>query len=131
MPPEESLYPADWQRIAEKDLARVEHLLTIQDVEAAGFFLQQSVEKFLKAFLLSRGWGLRRVHDLETLLNAALAYDPTLEQFRPVCQKITAFYTVERYPLINETGLTENDVRESLGQVTGLIEKLRKQLGGS
>jgi HEPN domain-containing protein len=40
---EESLYPADWLRIAEKDLARAKYLLNIQDAEAAGFFLQQTV----------------------------------------------------------------------------------------
>ncbi len=53
MPREESLYPADWIRIAEKDLRRVERLLDDQDPEGAGFHLQQAVEKFLKAFLLS------------------------------------------------------------------------------
>lgn len=36
---EESLYPADWLRIAEKDLGRVEHLLSVPDPEAAGFYL--------------------------------------------------------------------------------------------
>jgi HEPN domain-containing protein len=47
MPREESLYPADWRRIAEKDLRRAEHMLDIRDAEAAGFYLQQAVEKFL------------------------------------------------------------------------------------
>lgn len=125
MPPEESLYPVDWLRIAQKDLGRVSRLLEVQDPEAAGFFLQQAVEKFLKAFLLSRGWKLDRIHDLEALLNAALVYDPTLEPCRPACQKITGFYMVERYPLIAEAGLTEDDVRSSLAQVSGLIERLR------
>jgi HEPN domain-containing protein len=125
MPREESLYPADWLRIAEKDLGRVEHLLDVHDPEAAGFFLQQAVEKFLKAFLLSKGWELERIHDLEVLLNAALAYDPSLEPFRAVCQKVTGFYLVERYPFITEAGLTEDDVRTSLEQVRGLIERLR------
>ncbi len=53
MPRKESLYPTDWLRIAEKDLQRAEHLLEIHDAEAAGFYFQQAVEKFLKAFLLS------------------------------------------------------------------------------
>ncbi len=82
MPREESLYPADWLRIAEKDLGRVEHLLGVQDPEAAGFYLQQAVEKCLKAFLLSKGWDLERTHDLEALLNEALTHDPSLEQYR-------------------------------------------------
>lgn len=126
MPGKESLYPADWRRIAERDLQRVVHLLAVHDPAAAGFFLQQAVEKFLKAFLLARGWTLERIHDLEVLLNAALAYDPSLETFRPVCQKITAFYVVERYPLIVDSSLTEEDVREALEEVEALIERLRK-----
>ena len=125
MPPEESSYPADWRRIAEKDLRRVSHLLEVQDPEAAGFFLQQAVEKFIKAFLLFKGWKLERIHDLEALLNAALAYDSALESFRSVCQKITGFYMVERYPLIIEAGLTNDDVQNSLAEVKGLIEKLQ------
>ena len=64
MPREESLYPADWLRIAEKDLGRIEQLLDVQDPEAAGFYLQQAVEKFLKAYLISQGWKLQRTHDL-------------------------------------------------------------------
>ena len=39
MPPEESRYAADWLRIAERDLRRVELLLNARDPEAAGFFL--------------------------------------------------------------------------------------------
>jgi len=130
MPRKESLYPADWLRIAEKDLRRVDYLLDVQDPAAAGFFLQQAVGKFLKAFLLSRGWELERIHDLEALLNAALAYDPSLESFRSVCQKITGFYAVERYPFMIETGLTENDVGSALMQVQALVERLRAESAG-
>jgi HEPN domain-containing protein len=131
MPREESAYPADWLRIAEKDLKRVEHLLTVQDSEAAGFYLQQAVEKFLKAFLLSKGWQLQRIHDLEILLNAALAYDPSFESYRSACQKITGFYTIERYPFVTETGLTQDDVRNSLKHVEELIRKVRVEVGGN
>lgn len=131
MPREESLYPADWIRIAEKDLGRVGHLLNAQDPEAAGFYLQQAVEKFLKAFLLSKGWELERIHDLEVLLNEALVHMPSLDQFRPVCQKITGFYFVERYPFVTEVGLTDDDVRDSLEQVIRLIEKLRAETAGN
>ena len=130
MPREESLYPADWLRIAEKDLGRVGHLLNAQDAEAAGFYLQQAVEKLLKAFLLSKGWQLERIHDLEALLNEALTHAPSWEQFRPVCQKITGFYFVERYPFFTEARMTRDDVRDSLEQVKGLIEELRTAVVG-
>ncbi len=125
MPRKESLYPADWLKIAEKDLERVESLIKINDPEAAGFYLQQAVEKFLKAYLLEKGWKLERIHDLEALLNAALAYDPSLEAFRDACQKITGFYMVERYPLVMDVGLTINDIRKSLTEIKGMIDRLQ------
>lgn len=131
MPREESLYPADWLRLAERDWKRVERLLDEHDPELAGFCLQQAVEKFLKAFLLARGWQLRRIHDLEALLDDAVTHDASLEDCRAVCQKITPFYFVERYPFIVETGMIEEDVRSSLEQVKELIEKLRGKIGGA
>lgn len=128
MPHKESHYPADWLRIAEKDLQRVHRLLEIEDSEAAGFYLQQAAEKFLNAFLLSKGWRLQRIHDLEPLLNAALVYDATLERYRLALQRITGFYFVERYPLMLESGMTEQDVRDALAQIDGLAGTIRTQM---
>lgn len=126
MPPKESRYPKDWLALAEKDLARVKRSLRDKDPELAGFCLQQAVEKFLKAFLLSKGWKLRRIHDLEALLDDTIAYDPSLDQFRNVCQKITNYYTVERYPLAVETELREEEVRASLEAADRLVNAIRK-----
>ena len=55
---EESYYPQDWFRIAEKDLERVQRRILLNDPEDAGFHLQQAVEKYLKGYLLSKGWRL-------------------------------------------------------------------------
>ncbi len=123
---EESSFPADWFRIAEKDLHRVEWALEDDDAEAAGFFLQQSVEKFLKAFLLSRGWKLRKIHDLDTLLDEAVAYSADLQEYRLLCQKITDYYLIERYPL-TEPGPTSQEIRDSLALAKSFIEKLKRR----
>ncbi len=126
MPPKESLYPADWLKIAEKDFVRVHQLLNVKDPEAAGFYLQQAIEKFIKAYLLNFGWQLKRIHDLEALLNDAIHYDPEFEDYRAVCQKITGFYFLERYPLLTESGISEKDVNDALSQVDGLIRKVQE-----
>lgn len=130
MQPEESLYPAHWLRIAEKDWMRVMRLLDAGDAELAGLCLQQALEKFLKAFLLSKGWHLRRTHNLDALLDDAVGYDSFLGRVQGVCQRITAFYFVERYPLVIEGGVTEEDVRVSLEQVAALVERLRAAIVG-
>lgn len=128
MPRDESLHPPDWLKIAEKDLSRVARLLADKDASAAGFYLQQAMEKLLKAFLLSRGWKLKRIHDLQALLNEALEYDGSLERYRAACQKITGFYFLDRYPVTTEPDITVKDVRGCLRRVDGLIRKLKKHL---
>lgn len=124
MSPEESRYPPDWQRIAGRDLDRSERMLADNDVEGAAFYVQQALEKYLKAFLLSKGWALRRIHDLEVLLNDALPYDPSLEEFRALCQTATAYYLIERYPFSAPAGLTIERVAQSLAEAKRLIERL-------
>ena len=75
---EESLYPADWIRIAKKDLKRVERLLADNDVELVGFCLQQAVEKFLKSYL-------ERTKELASRLRTKITkeqfYGPTCSRF--------------------------------------------------
>src|SRR3990172_2712627 len=102
MRPDESLYPPDWRRHAEKDWKRVEQNLSNGDVEDAGVHLQQAVEKFLKAYLLSKGWTLHRTHDLELLLNNIIEMEPEFEKFTDACQTISGFYFLNRYPMKDE-----------------------------
>ena len=127
---EESVYPRDWLRIAERDLQRVGRCLRDHDSEAAGFFLQQALEKFLKAYLLSNGWSLRRIHDLEALLDDAVDVDPSLEEFRAVCQRITGYYMIERYPLPGVLPPGEDQVRHALGSAQALFDKVRDSVSG-
>lgn len=114
MPPNDSLYPADWMAVAEKDLNRLSRALGDNDPELAGYCLQQAVEKLLKAFLLSKGWELRRIHTLAVLLDDAIVYEPTFEIYRLACQQITSFYMLDRYPTTASAGITEQAIRDSL-----------------
>ena len=98
MSPKESKLPQDWYEKAKKDIKRVKILLEAEDIEGAGFHLQQAAEKAIKGFLLGKGWKLKRSHDLEDLLNSAIEYDPNLERFREALQFTTEFYIEDRYP---------------------------------
>ena len=120
----ESLYPKDWFRIGAKELRRAENLLGLNDLEGAGFNIHQAVEKYLKGFLLSKGWKLRRVHDLETLLNEVLDHDASFEEFRQECLRITDYYVEERYPFTVVSELTEEEVSNSLKVAKRMIDKI-------
>jgi len=120
----ESLYPRDWFRIGARELKRAENLLGLDDFQGAGFNIQQAVEKYLKGFLLSKGWKLRRVHDLETLLNEVLDYEPSFEEFRQECLKITDYYLEERYPFTVASELTAEEVKNSLQIAKKMIDRI-------
>lgn len=121
---DESTYPQDWKAIAQRDLDRSQRMLADDDPQAAGFYLQQALEKHLKSFLLARGWALKRIHDLEVLLNDTLPFDPSLEEFRPLCQTVTAYYMVDRYPLAIYADLTTAEIEEALTEGQRLIARL-------
>lgn len=126
---EESRYPQDWFMVGDKELNRARNLLNLGDLEGAGFNIQQAIEKYLEGYLLSRGWELRRIHNLETLLNEAIEYDSSFEEFRAACQKITQYYVEERYPFMVSSELTREEIEESLAvaeKMTGKIKGLIK-----
>jgi HEPN domain-containing protein len=113
MPDSESQYPKDWFRIAAKDLQRVTKRLAEGDVDDAAFRLQ----------LLSQGWRLRRIHDIEALLNEAIPYDKRLERCRSLCQQVAGYYLIERYPMFEE-GPSRADVEEAYRQTKALVRLL-------
>ena len=125
---EDSKYPGDWIRIAQKDWVRMETLLDIEDWDGAGFFLQQALEKYLKGYLLSKGWKLERIHDLESLLNSDLHYDSTFEEFRTLCQRVTGYYIIERYPVTQDSGLTESALQRSMEDAEKLVDKINDSM---
>jgi HEPN domain-containing protein len=120
----ESLYPEDWRKIARQDWRRMQVMLDEADAEGAGFFLQQAIEKYLKAYLLQRGWKLKKIHTLQSLLDEAAEFDGTLARFRPVCERITGFYLAERYPSLGGSGLEDQEVRREMPEARALILSL-------
>ena len=62
------------------------------------FHLQQCVEKYLKARLEEAGISFPRTHDLERLLDLAVAVEPLWESLRPAMATITDYAVEVRYP---------------------------------
>jgi len=129
MPLEESLYPQDWFDKARQDVRTVEILLREEgDAEIAGFHLQQAVEKYLKGYLLSQGWELQRIHNLEVLLNETIRFEPEMERFRELCEEATVFYTLERYPFFTSPGITPETVSRLLPPLRQLIKQIEEMI---
>ncbi len=121
--PESSILE-DWKKIARKDWARLKRNLKDGDAEAAGYFLQQALEKYLKAFLLGHGWRLKKIHALHDLLSDAVIYNPVLESFRKLCEQTSGYYFADRYPPLVPTELTCEDIEENMKEAKKLIQTL-------
>lgn len=124
----DSSLPNDWFAYGDLDLQAAEILLA-QDgpLPIAAFHLQQAVEKYLKGFLLSRGWVLRRIHDLELLVQEAIAKDSDFQQFLALCQRITEYYVETRYPIGVRSPLQKDALEMELNAVRALIWLIRQK----
>jgi len=123
----ESLLPDDWYARGEADLSAAEILLKNRgDVQVAAALVQQGLEKHLKGWLLSKGWTLVRIHDLQRLLDDAVAFEPGLTKYYGLCEKLTAFYFIDRYPFVVKPPKTAA-VRNALTKAREFVAELGKK----
>ncbi len=57
-----------------------------------------SAEKYLKAYLISRGWELEKIHDLRELLEYAVEYDSDFDEIFPETGVLNRYAVEGRYP---------------------------------
>jgi len=128
MPHEDSRLPKDWFKVGRADLDAVEILLDHGGNKGiAAMHIHQTVEKFLKGYLLARGWELKRTHDLVELLDAAVERNPRFEKFRALCQRVTPYYFEMRYPLFTDAP-KKGEIRNALKMVKDLIALIEKDV---
>jgi len=123
----ESGLPGDWFEKARRDLRRVEVLLADDDVEGAGFHLQQAAEKYLKGYLLGKGWPLKRTHDLEVLVNEAMTHDDRFEKYLDACIVTREFYVEERYPFIGSPPPARHELEGTIDSIQQMIALILKE----
>ena len=98
--------------------------------DAACFFAQQCVEKYLKARLVQAGRVVPKTHDLSTLLDLVLSLEPLWEVVRTRLETLTSYAVVFRYPGesatrdMAKTALADaKAIRRLFRQAFGLSEK--------
>lgn len=96
--------------------------------DTTAFLIQQAVEKYLKGFLIYHGWELKKIHDLEVLLNEAIKIDPSFEDFSTACQRITEYYIESRYPLGFPVDYPREEIKESLDLAEKIIARIEKAI---
>jgi len=91
--------PEDWLKSASSRLASADRLFAEEGAsEAAIELLQESTEVFLKPYLIARGWRIRKIHDLGSLLSEAEKHGPAFGTFADFTDELTDQFWAIDYP---------------------------------
>lgn len=91
----------EWLEKAEGDYATAERELRARrrpNYDAVCFHAQQTIEKYLKAFLQEHGVNFPKTHSLIELLEIALPFDGSLELQRELLVQLERYAVRYRYP---------------------------------
>ncbi|MDA3850814.1 MAG: HEPN domain-containing protein [Spirochaetaceae bacterium] len=113
---------AEWIHYADNDFLAAKILKDSYQppYEIIAFHCQQAAEKYLKALYVNSNQPIMRTHDLGVLLEILLPLYPELKSLLEICDRLTPFGVVTRYPGSSMT------VGEShMGFLMNAVEKMR------
>ena len=113
---------AEWIKLAKEDFELASYLVDEEIFyRAALWHLQQAVEKYTKAYLISKGWELRKIHDLEILFDEASKFHPAFKSHLDFGRELNAFYTESRYPPLDEEDPSSTEAKTLLKKTKEFI----------
>jgi HEPN domain-containing protein len=119
--------PSDWFMMATDRLEKADALFERFGASWSGVeLLHEGVERYLKGFLVSRGWGVVKTHDLNRLLAEACERDSRFEEFADACRNLTEQFWEQHYPggELDEVGDDYPAIRGSIESMLQLIKTL-------
>jgi len=119
--------PQDWfllaaERLRAADVLHAESGSTLTGIEV----LHEAVERYLKGFLVAKGWQLRKVHDLAFLNDEAKKFERRFENFDDLCESLTEQFWAQHYPGgdLSTVGSDYEILRVQTGELVTLIHAL-------
>src|SRR5438309_11053139 len=116
--------PQDWFLLAAERLSAADVLYAQSGSTYSGIeILQEAVERYLKGFLIAKGWRLRKVHDLTLLNDEAKQIDPRFTAFDDLCESLTEQSWAQHYPGgdLSTVGSDYEELRQQTTELVALI----------
>ena len=90
---------------------------------------QGSAEKYLKAYLIWKGWILEKIHDLEDLLIYAIDFDSEFEKLKKECKLLNKYIAEGRYPSdLPFESISEKDAGEAIDAADKVAEFVKEKI---
>lgn len=117
----------EWFERGKRDLEVAKILLSEEKYSNVVLFhIHQAVEKYLKGFLIYKGWKLKKIHDIEVLITEAVIFNKEFQKYLDFSRKLTAFYLEERYPPGPISSFSKYEIKEILELSEEIINKLKE-----
>lgn len=116
--------PADWFYLAADRLKAADLLWKSEGFTASGLeLLQEAAERYLKGYLIAKGWRLEKTHDLSRLVRQAAGYDTRFATYESFAMDLTQEFFAQHYPGgdWNTLGADYESFRRDLGTLVELI----------
>lgn len=116
---------------AERDYQSGKVLYENELEEGAIYHYQQAAEKALKAFLIFNKNKVPKTHDLTSVLDICIEFNPKFEVLYDACEKLTPYATIFRYM---DTGYgltpTHDIVDEAKNEAFAILQFVKKEIVG-
>ena len=122
--------PADWFYLADDRLHAADLLWKTGGLTPSGIeLLQAAAERYLKGYLIAKGWHLIKTHDLEELVAKAASFDQSFSRFVRFAEELTEDFFAQHYPGQDwsQVGLNYETLRQQTGELVLLIQSLLPQ----
>jgi len=116
--------PQDWFLLARERLRAADAVRQACGTSSSAVeLLQEAIERYLKGFLIGSGWSLQKIHNLSTLLDAAIQRDARFKSFADLCENLTAQFWQQHYPGgdLTEVGADYDELRRQVDALVALI----------
>jgi HEPN domain-containing protein len=119
----------EWFERGERDFEVAKFLLSEEKYsDVVLFHIHQAIEKYLKGFLIYKGWKLKKIHDIEVLITETINFKKEFQKYLNFSRKLTAFYIEERYPPGPISSFSKDEIKEILEISEEIINKLKEEI---
>jgi len=118
-----------WIRFAQMDFDSATSLANNfrPPLEVVCYLCQQAAEKILNAYIIAKTNALaKKTHELKDLLDVCIPYCAEFDKLKTICDKLTPYITITRYPSIIEP--TEHDMKRAIKDAGEILEFTKSKL---
>ncbi len=118
--------PDHWLLLARDRLEKVDALYDRFGASWPGIeLLHEAVERYLKAYLIAKGWKLIKTHNLELLVVEVMKHDRNFTSFVEMARSLTEQFWLQHYPGgdLADVGSDYDELRQTIGKMVEVVEK--------